>query len=373
MTRESMSKSLYSMSYLKLIAVGDIVLQGGDNKDPFEKIKDPLRRKDILFGNLETVLSEGKSCVEKSVSLFSSPKKVKYLKDVRFDVLNIANNHILDLGSGGFHSTLSRLRENKLNFIGGSDNPKLKFYIQEEGGIRLGFSGYSDAASYSLPEKSVWVNEINENNIIKDIKSLKQKCDFVIISLHWGIENAVYPSPEQIRLARKLIDSGADVILGHHPHIVQGIEKYKNRLIAYSLGNFQFDPRISLSKYDFSIILEVIFSKNTIKHFNVTPISINKGIPALVTDKKLKNEILNFIINISQPIISGHITSRWWFEQIATTYLKNNIKSFLVRIKKYGFKHFLLLIIWIISPFCINCYLGYIRRLFKKKNDKRVR
>lgn len=237
-------KNNRNMSYIKLFAVGDISLQVKNNKHPFRNVKDILREKDILFGNLETVLSKSGNFAEKAVLLFSNPQKVKYLKDVDFDVLNIANNHILDLGMAGFHRTLTSLRENKLDFIGANDSPELKYKIQEKNGVKIGFSGYANSGC-ALTGNYVWVNKIEEDSIIKDIYFLKAKCDFVIISLHWGIENVFYPSPEQINLAHKFIDAGATLVLGHHTHVIQGIEQYKHGLIAYSLGNFQFNPNIS--------------------------------------------------------------------------------------------------------------------------------
>lgn len=153
--------------------------------------------------------------------------------------------------------------------------------------------------------------DIEEN--IKDIKLAKQHSDFVIISLHWGIENVFYPSPKQIDLAHKLIDSGATIILGHHPHVVQGIEKYKNGLIAYSLGNFQFDPSDSYSPNSQSFILTIELTKNGLEDYNITPVKIGSDfIPVPAVEEQ--EEIRQFIFEISHHINDGTITWRWWFE-----------------------------------------------------------
>lgn len=351
------------MNTVKLMAVGDIFLKTRNNKLPFENIKEIFKDKDILFGNLETVLSNQGRETEKAVSLHTSPDKVNYLKDAGFDALNVANNHIMDLGVEGFNETLKTLTKNNINFIGARDNPEQNYVILDKQGIKLGFLGYSNSG-YILPEKNIWINKLELKKIIKDIEFIKQKCDFVIVSLHWGIENVFYPSPKQINLAHELIDSGATIILGHHPHVIQGIERYKHGLIAYSLGNFQFDPYVSDSPNNQSFILTIELSKNGLEDYNITPIKIDSDfIPTPAVEEQ--DEIQKFIFKISHYINDGTVTWRWWFEQIAAEYLYGNMKSFINRIKRYGFKHFLQCIRWLISPFVIKCYLGFISKKIK--------
>jgi len=239
------------MNTLKLLAVGDISLQTRNNKNPFAGVKEVFKNKDILFGNLETVLSNLGKEAEKAVVLHNSPDKVKYLVEAGFDVLNLANNHIMDLGAEGFHNTLETLRKEGLSFIGANNKPESSYIVLEKQGIRLGFLGYW-GDGFNLPEERIWINRIALADVIEDIKALKTQCDFVIVSLHWGTENVFYPSPKQVNFARCLIEAGATAILGHHPHVVQGIEQYQDGLIAYSLGNFQFYPG---SKTNSSVII----------------------------------------------------------------------------------------------------------------------
>ena len=352
------------MSVAKLIAVGDISLQTRSNKHPFKNVKEIFKSKDILFGNLETVLSNRGEEIEKAVSLHTSPDKIKYLKDARFDVLNIANNHILDLGVEGFNNTLDVLYKNNLTFIGAKNKPGKYYVILEKQGIKFGFLAYIEER-LSLSEKGIWINTIEITNIIKNIQYLRSQCEFVIISLHWGTENVFYPSPKQIDFAHRLIDHGAIIILGHHPHVIQGIEQYKNGLIAYSLGNFQFDPKLSYSKTNKSIILCLNFSEKGLKGYDIFPIVINRDFLPCIVDGKAKNETEDFINEISQPIVRKKVTERWWFEEIAEEYLSGNTKSFIIRIKKYGIKHLFQCIRWLISPFVIRCYMGILRRKLK--------
>ena len=132
------------MSTLKLMAVGDISLQTKDNADPFMKVKHVFADKDILFGNLESVLSEGGKKAEQAVILQSPPNSVEYLKDAGFNIINIANNHALDLGVDGFKDTMDTLSKGGLTFIGTSSNEYSSSYaIVERNEIKLGFLGYT--------------------------------------------------------------------------------------------------------------------------------------------------------------------------------------------------------------------------------------
>lgn len=352
------------MDKVKLLAVGDIYLQTRNGKHPFEGVKQIFKDKDILFGNLETVLSNYGRKTEKAVSLHTSPEKVFYLTDARFDILNIANNHMMDLGLEGFNETLEVLNRNNLKFVGaGNQKFNQPYQIIDKRGIRFGFLGYWEGG-FRDPKESVFINRINEENISADIRNLRLQCDFIIISLHWGIENVFYPSPQQIKLARHFIDSGATLILGHHSHAVQGLESYKNGLIAYSLGNFQFEAEKEKTRR--SIILSVEISKNGIENYKAIPIRIDENFLPYPMDNKNELEMLAFIDTISDPIVKNMINERWWFEEISSEHLRGNMKSWIIRIKKYGIKHFIECIRWLISPFIIKCYFGLLRRSLRK-------
>ncbi len=351
-----------AMQRVRLIAVGDIILQTRNNKYPFENIKETLKNKDILFGNLEAVLSSKGKAAEIAHLLYSSPKNVEHLKSAGFDVLNIANNHIFDWGPEGFNNTLDVLCKNDLTFIGANNKPGKNHVIVEKKGIKFGFLGYTEDG-FSFPEKGVWINKIEEIDIIKDIEYISPQCEFVIISLHWGINNAFYPSPKQINFAHKLIDAGATVILGHHPHVIQGIERYKTGLIAYSLGNFQYDSK--LPKRNKSIILCLNFDRERVESYEIIPVIIGKNFLPGVAAGKLKDKVSDFITKISQPLMTGHLTERWWFEEIAGEYLSGNMKAWIIRIKRYGIRHFFQCIKWLISPFVIRCYIGFLSKNLK--------
>jgi len=360
------------MSKLKLLAVGDISLIWKEDSDPFKYIKPIISEKDVLFGNLETVLSISGKKAEKAVSLSTDPGNVKYIKESGFDIISLANNHILDLGIEGFNNTLDVLYSNKIKFIGVSNDKHIdKYQIIEKNNIKLGFLGYY-SFGFIDQKNNIFINGVDERNILSDIKEIKTNCDIVIVSLHWGIEKVFYPSPNQIVLAHKLIEAGANIVLGHHPHVLQGIEEYRGGIIIYSLGNFQFEfdqqecYRKDSKRTNQTIVLSLSISKKGVEHYDIIPMKINDYYCPTLPDISEKKEILEFIYKISRPIKSGEINEKFWFEEISNEYIIGNYKSWVVRIKKYGLKHFMKFLRWLISPFNLKCYFGLIRRKLKK-------
>ena len=232
-----------------IFAVGDIML--GDSsikighgvrsniekfgiKNLFSEISSIFQNGDIIFGNLEAVLSDnGRTDNIKSRSYRGFPQIITALKFAGFNILNIANNHIKEHGNEAYYETRDLLIKN--NIIPLESIPM----IFEINGLKIGFLGYTFITEIHSSEQLYC--DSNKEIILKDIRKNKKKFDYLILSLHWGAEHINYPSPEQIKIAREFIDSGANIILSHHSHMVQGIERYKNGLINYSLGNFVFD------------------------------------------------------------------------------------------------------------------------------------
>lgn len=367
------------MRLVTLMAVGDISLETLGGKPPFNLIKPAFAGKDVLFGNLETVLTTRGTPVEKAVVLNTSPDKVLHLKEAGFDVLNVANNHILDMGAEGLRETLKVLNEHGLHFIGVRNGDfDRSWAVIEIGGKRLGFLGYYEGGG-DVPKEGIYINKIGPVDVLADIEFLRPKCDFVIVSLHWGIEKVFYPSPKQVALARRLIDAGATVVLGHHPHVIQGIETYRAGLIAYSLGNFQFefDPEECSNgrnkRTNQSFILTIKLGDGGVQSYDIVSVEITEDWVPHVPAKETQDKIRVFISWVSEPLQRENITESWWFEQIAGEYLGGNLKSFGRRIKRYGVKHLLECIRWLGSPFCLKCYLALERGCKKNMNRDLVK
>jgi len=219
--------------------VGTKISQFG-SKYIFEDVKSLLKNSDIVFGNLETVISKKKSKNNDifSNSLRGTPESVEGLLYSGFNFLNLANNHTMGHGEEAFNETVQILQSNGINCLGLSKDSNNPLFFEKDG-LKIGFLAYSLRPEESSSEPLY--SSGNKRKIIDEISALRPNVDYIIISLHWGDEFVNKPSKEQIHLSHELIDSGADVLLGHHSHVLQGVEEYNNGIIAYSLGNFVFD------------------------------------------------------------------------------------------------------------------------------------
>jgi poly-gamma-glutamate synthesis protein (capsule biosynthesis protein) len=354
------------MTSVRLRAVGDILLWTREGKKPFARIEHELRQKDLLFGNLETVLSESGTEQRKRWVNTTQPEAARHLKDAGFDILSLANNHTLDLGEEGFIKTLNVLEGHGIAYIGGArgEDP-VPGLIVERNGIRLGFLAYTRGMFRSPP--GVTVAKLKKKAIIKEIRALKDRCDHVVVSLHWGIENVYYPSPDLVRLAHALIDSGATLILGHHSHTIQGIEEYNGGLIAYSLGNFQFDTELFNEEINSTMILSVDLDWHGIRDYTVIPCVINSDFQPEVAEGKIREKVQRWLAKCTDRVQNGSVTRKWWFEEIGANYLAYNLESYRYRIRQHGLVPLVECGVWLVTPFCLNCYAGLIRRRLKQR------
>lgn len=196
----------------------------GDYSYYFKNVKDLFDNDDLTIVNLEGDFTDYNVKVEKKYN-FKAPKDyAKVLINGSVDVVSFANNHTHDYGTQGYNDTIKALEEINMPYYGYS-----KYLIKEVNGIKVGFFGFLDIYGERFSEVKKAINYLKENN-----------CDLIIASMHWGIEYDYEQSKEQVKMGHFLIDNGVDLVIGHHPHIVQGIEKYKNKYIVYSLGNFSF-------------------------------------------------------------------------------------------------------------------------------------
>jgi len=193
---------------------------------------------DVIGANLEGAVTVGGQHYppEISIDFAFDPKDVAQLKNYGFSFFSLANNHILDQGQAGFTETQKNLGELGFDYAGCADRKvdECSVKIKEINGVRIGFLAYSMV--YGV---------LDEDKVVEQIKSLKKETDFVVVNMHWGVEYEQQARSNQIALAHKMVDIGADIIIGSHPHVVQEMEVYKNKPIFYSLGNFIFDQYFS--------------------------------------------------------------------------------------------------------------------------------
>lgn len=274
-------------SEVKLGFVGDIMLDRGvktsvyKNFDGnYEKVfagAKKLEEPDIMFGNLEGPISDKGKNVGSKYSFRFEPEVTKVLKNVGFDIFSFANNHVGDWSQEAFLDTLGRLSEENLLFTGaGEDYTKAKKpTVIERNGIRIGFLGFSDVGpewmkATELNPGILLANDPNLENIIKEAKT---NIDVLVVSIHWGEEYKEH-NKRQETLAKKMIDAGANIVVGHHPHVIQDVEEYKNGLIIYSLGNFVFDQYFSTETMQ-GLYVEATINKNGLRFYDEAEFKIN--------------------------------------------------------------------------------------------------
>ncbi len=299
---------------ISIIGVGDIMLGTNypseqylppdDGKFLLTPVKDILQNADITFGNLEGVLLTGDGPVKKCSNpkfcyAFKSPDHyVNYLKDAGFDVLSIANNHINDFGEKGRNNTVKVLKNAGIYFAGILEYP---YEIFEKDGITYGFCAFSPNAA---------TVKLNDYDTVRQIIShLDSLCNIVIVSFHGGAEGKNFQNISKkteyylgenrgnpYEFASIAIDAGADIVFGHGPHVTRAIDIYKNRFIAYSLGNFATYGRFNLAgSHGVAIVIKVYVTKDgEFLYGKIFPIKQQgKGGPIPDPDNTALKEIIN--------------------------------------------------------------------------------
>lgn len=282
-----------------LLAVGDIMLDRSvllktqaakDWNHPFHLIDPLLSQYDVRLANLEGPITTNKSISNGTGGnrfFFTfSPNFIEPLKK-RFDIFSLANNHALNFKQDGLEQTRNYLSEAGITYFGGPDNT-LDFVATttEKNGITIGWIGY-----HQLVEK-------NFENIISEIKRLHSEVDLVIVMPHWGTEYVTEkPTYLQTKEAHEMIDAGAGLILGAHPHVVEPIEIYKDKVIFYSLGNFIFDQYFSEETMTgLAVGMDITKEEGKIDlDYTLIPLDINTLSQPSVADETKKKKLLQQI------------------------------------------------------------------------------
>jgi poly-gamma-glutamate capsule biosynthesis protein CapA/YwtB (metallophosphatase superfamily) len=237
---------------MRLVFVGDVLLTDGpgqviaSGRDPLAPFAAQLRDADFTIGNLECPLTTvGQPLESKIISFRADPSTVNVLKG-RFDALAVANNHSGDYGTEAFLETLQHIESVGIPHFGGGRNlasAHAPLWIKRNG-LRIAVLNYNEfkPRSFEASAERPGIAWSEDSQVVSDIRAARAAgADLVIPFMHWGWEREPDPSQRQRQLARKMIDAGADVIVGAHPHVTQGAEYYRGKLIVYSLGNFVFD------------------------------------------------------------------------------------------------------------------------------------
>lgn len=283
---------------LTLMAVGDILPHPSWQKfqipvsQLMKNVVEKLFEADVVIGNLETPLTDcsehtdskcDESIKKKREFVFKSCRSgtAQGLKDAGFTVLTLANNHMMDYKEEGLVDTLDGLQKAGIVTAGAGvdlDSASRPATLDIKGRKMLVISAADVVPKdYDATVDRPGIASMKDADVlIKQVKAAREDSPdaIIILSLHWGVEASLTPTARQKDIAHRLIDAGADLILGHHPHRLQGVELYKGRPVFYSLGNFQFDTN---PPGDESVIAKVVYGDGQAATVSVVPVLIEKG------------------------------------------------------------------------------------------------
>lgn len=259
---------------------------------PFKKISPVLKSADITIGNLENPLLASGMPEPKMITLRGHLAWAGVLKNAGFTVLSLANNHALDYGEGGFNQTIKALEGAGITPIGTGE----KYKVINVRGLRIAL-----VARTAFPRRT-HPSVIKKDELVSAISSAKKEADLVIVSLHWGVEYEDAPTAEQKELADECIKAGADVVFGHHPHVLQGLEVKDGKVVAYSMGNFLFDQGMPGTCE--SMILKLTIEGGKIARVDIIPTIIRDG-RVYPAGGKMREKILTHLRSLSSALSAG--------------------------------------------------------------------
>jgi poly-gamma-glutamate capsule biosynthesis protein CapA/YwtB (metallophosphatase superfamily) len=281
----------------KLLFVGDVMLSRSvgakmkaenDWTYPFLKVADALRAADLAFGNLECPVSDTGRNRHHLYSFRADPRAIQGLTFAGFDVMSVANNHMFDWGRPALMDTVERLRAAGIRPVGAGANDLEAHHpvIVNLHGVKIAFLAYVNVPPQEATAGTDYpgVAWLNPDRTLADIRFARMLADLVIVSLHWGVEYRRRPLRSQVELAHQMIDAGADLVVGGHPHVVEPLEEYHGHWIAYSLGNFIFDQNDPPTHH--GLMLEVTLAGKQIAAVHPIPITIDHSLQAFVTPEK---------------------------------------------------------------------------------------
>lgn len=331
-TDEARAACYGSAGEFRFAAIGDVMLARKTQREidqfgieyAFGNVAERLSSADLTFCNLEAPLGDtGFAIPGKVIWLRGRPEFIQCLDHAGIDVVSVGNNHILDYDSPCMLQTLDLLEGAGMTYVGGGRNLEdaRTVRVVEVGGTKVAFVGYTEFASswlfwdyshrrtFLASETEPGCNPLDMTIIAEDIARASELADLVMVSFHWGTEDVRYPTPfdpfnpqDFEAIAHQVIDLGASVVLGHHPHIVQGFEVYNGGVIAYSLGNFVNDQAKPHQKE--GTILELQIGPEGVLSARITPVWIESTAPDFMTGLQLQ-ATMEIIEKISEGLTTN--------------------------------------------------------------------
>lgn len=266
-----------------------------------QELVDEMNEADIFMLNNEFAYStRGTEIIEKSYTFRAHPKRVDILKEIGVDIVSLANNHALDFGQEALLDTFTTLDEAEVDYVGAGVNMERAkapiYYTIGETTIAYVAASHVIYAMdwYATDTRPGMIGTYDPTLFVASIKEAKENSDFVVAYVHWGKERTHEPVSYQKNLARIYIDAGADAVIGCHPHVMQGIEFYKGKTIAYSLGNYWFNS----SKRE-SGLLKIYLNPDGTTETQLLPAMNDNTYTNMITEEEAKKAYFEFMKGIS--------------------------------------------------------------------------
>ena len=279
----------------RLLFGGDVMLARGvsdaarrkrDPASPMRGIAGLFAKADLRFVNLESPFWDKKPYGNSELIFRAEPDSIAALKIAGIDVVSTANNHARDCYEHGVAFTLAWLKENGIAVAGSGENAAAAHAgaVLERNGWRFGFLGYTfDQANGNHSDIDERIAMLDAAQMRRDVLMMRRRADVVIVSMHAGAEYWTHPHPIQTAFAHAAIEAGARVVVGHHPHVVQPVERYRDGVIFYSLGNLVFDQQSVETKQ--GLVAEVVFLGSGPVRYKLIPVDIVDTVPRLSSSR----------------------------------------------------------------------------------------
>ena len=311
-----------------VVAVGDVVISRRQPEEAFARVLDELKSGTFACCNFEVPLSnKGLPQSGKFETLHAAPEMIEGFVQGGFKVVSLANNHSMDYGAEALLDTIDLIDSRGILHAGAGKNGEeaRRPVFFEAGGMRFAFLSFATEAfpgygAHALKPGIAMIRRdplygpscVNPDDVgmmTELIREAGKKADFVIAAFHWGLSQSRALTRSQLTLGRAAVDAGARLIVGHHPHVLQGVEVYKHSLILYSLGNFVFDlmPEFLSPATRDTVLVKVKLSGARVKEALFLPAWINEeGQPEILEEKHERNrEILDLLRSLSAARKTG--------------------------------------------------------------------
>jgi len=315
---------------LRLVAVGDISPCRGRLYDKlFTQGEETLRKvygdtlgvlhdKDLSLVNFELPLSNGgEAIIKNGPNLIGPPEAIEGFVVGGFDVAGMANNHVLDYGPGPLMETIKLIGENGMAHVGAGENDvdAAKPLFIERAGVNVGILAFEENEFCNATRTTPGASPYRPGPNGEMVRRTRDKCDLLIVFVHGSSELCPFPSPRTVRDFRSFIDAGADVVIGHHAHTVQGCELYRGKPIVYNLGNFIFwsDPDKADPQWWKRMFVRLTFDGRSVSGLEIFPFvaDLDTGYLKMLTGGQ-KSDFLKYVNRLSEIVADPDLHERFW-------------------------------------------------------------